>query len=249
MSEQRRTAVVTGASSGIGAATARRLVEEGFAVVMGARRLDRLERIASETGARAVRLDVTDQESVLEFCAQVETCDVLVNNAGGAFGIDLISEAKDELWQAMYDVNVMGTMRMIRTLLPKLLEGGNGHVVVIGSIASTDTYIRGGGYNAAKYALRALREVLRKEMLGTPIRVTQIDPGLVETEFSLVRLDGDAEAAARVYEGLTPLKAVDIADCVAWAVTRPPHVNIDEITVLARDQSTATTVYRRSAES
>lgn len=249
MSEQGRTVVVTGASSGIGAATSRRLVEEGFAVVMGARRLDRLESIASETGARALRLDVTDPDSVGDFCAQVETCDVLVNNAGGAFGIDLVADARDELWQAMYDVNVMGTMRMIRTLLPKLLEGGNGHVVVIGSIASTDTYIRGAGYNAAKYAVRALREVLRKEMLGKPLRITQIDPGLVETEFSLVRLDGDAEAAARVYEGLTPLQAADVADCVAWAVTRPPHVNIDEIKVLARDQSTATTVFRRSPDS
>jgi NADP-dependent 3-hydroxy acid dehydrogenase YdfG len=246
MTEQRRTAVVTGASSGIGAATARRLVEEGFAVVMGARRLDRLEVIASQTGARAQPLDVTDQESVLEFCAAVDACDVLVNSAGGAFGIDTIAEANDERWQRMYDVNVMGTMRMIRGLLPKLLASGNGHVVVVGSVASTDTYIRGGGYNAAKYAVRALREVLRKEMLGTPLRVTQIDPGLVETEFSLVRMEGDEEAAARVYEGLTPLTAADIADCVAWAVTRPPHVNIDEIKVLARDQSTATTVFRRS---
>jgi NADP-dependent 3-hydroxy acid dehydrogenase YdfG len=139
----------------------------------------------------------------------------------------------------------MGALRMTRTLLPKLLEGGDGHVVVIGSVASTDNYVGGGGYNAAKHAARAFREVLRKEMLGKPIRVTQIDPGMVQTEFSLVRLDGDHDAAARVYEGLTPLTAGDIADCVAWAVTRPPHVNIDEIKVLARDQSTATTVFRR----
>lgn len=246
MTEQRRTAVVTGASSGIGEATARRLVDEGFAVVMGARRLDRLEVIASQTGARALPLDVTDQESVLEFCDAIDACDVLVNNAGGAFGIDPIAEASDERWQRMYDVNVMGTMRMTRTLLPKLLESEGGHVVVIGSVASTDTYVRGGGYNAAKFAVRAFREVLRKEMLGQPLRVTQIDPGLVETEFSFVRMEGDEQAAAQVYEGLTPLTAGDIADCVAWAVTRPPHVNIDEIKVLARDQSTATTVFRRS---
>ena len=249
MTQQQRTAVVTGASSGIGEATGRRLAAEGFAVVLGARRLDRLSVIAAETGARAIRLDVTDPQSVLDFCAQIQTCDVLVNNAGGALGVDSIADAVDERWQRMYDVNVMGTMRMTRALLPKLLASGNGHVVVIGSVASTDTYIRGGGYNAAKYAVRALREVLRKEMLGTPLRVTQIDPGLVETEFSLVRMEGDAEAAARVYEGITPLTAEDVADCVAWAVTRPAHVNIDEIKVLARDQSTATTVFRRPADS
>jgi len=249
MTEQRRTAVVTGASSGIGAATARRLAADGFAVTMGARRFDRLEAIASEIGARALQLDVTDPESVEKFCGRIETCNVLVNNAGGAFGIDSIADADDERWQRMYDVNVMGTMRMIRALLPKLLDSGDGHVVVIGSVASTDTYVRGGGYNAAKYAVRALREVLRKEMLGTTLRVTQIDPGLVETEFSVVRMEGDTDAAARVYAGMTPLTAGDIADCVAWAVTRPSHVNIDEIKVLARDQSTATTVYRRPADS
>ena len=245
MSELGRTAVVTGASSGIGAATARHLASEGFAVVMGARRLERLEAIAAEIGGRALPLDVTDPQSVTAFCESIESCDVLVNNAGGAFGVDSIAEASDERWQRMYDVNVMGTMRMTRALLPKLLAGGNGHVVVIGSVASTDTYIGGGGYNAAKFAVRAFREVLRKEMLGRPIRVTQIDPGLVETEFSLVRLGGDTEAAARVYEGLTPLSAEDVADCVAWVVTRPPHVNVDEIKVQARDQATATTVFRR----
>jgi len=245
MNQQGRTAVVTGASSGIGEATVRRLVADGFEVVMGARRLDRLEAITAQTGARSLPLDVTDPESVFEFCDAVECCDVLVNSAGGAFGLDSIAEASDDRWQRMYDVNVMGTLRMTRALLPKLVGGGNGHVVVIGSVASTDTYVGGGGYNAAKYAVRAFREVLRKEMLGKPLRVTQIDPGMVETEFSLVRLDGDHEAAARVYRGLTPLTASDIADCVAWAVSRPPHVNIDEIKVLARDQSTATTVFRR----
>lgn len=249
MTQQTRTAVVTGASSGIGEATARRLAADGFAVVLGARRVDRLQAIASAIGARAIRLDVTDPESVVGFCSQVETCDVLVNNAGGALGVDSVAEAVDDRWQRMFEVNVMGTLRMTRSLLPKLLEANNGHVVVIGSVASTDTYVGGGGYNAAKHAVRALREVLRKEMLGTPLRVTQIDPGLVETEFSLVRMEGDAAAAARVYEGITPLTAEDVADCVAWAVSRPAHVNIDEIKVLARDQSTATTVFRRSTGS
>jgi NADP-dependent 3-hydroxy acid dehydrogenase YdfG len=220
-------------------------VTEGFTVVMGARRQDRLAAIAVETGARALPLDVTNPQSVLDFCDAVDSCDVLVNNAGGAFGVDLIADADYERWQRMYDVNVMAAFRMTRTLLPKLLEGGDGHIVVIGCVASTDNYVGGGGYNAAKHAARAFREVLRKEMLGKPIRVTQIDPGMVQTEFSLVRLDGDHDAAARVYGGLTPRTAADIADCVAWAVTRPPHVNIDEIKVLARDQSTATTVFRR----
>ncbi len=242
-----RTAVVTGASSGIGAATARRLAREGFEVVVGARRLDRLESLAAEIGGRAGFLDVTDPASVDDFCAQIERCDVLVNSAGGALGLDPIAESIDERWQWMFEANVMGTLRMTRALLPKLLAGGNGHVVVIGSVASTDTYLGGGGYNAAKFAVRAFREVLRKELLGSPLRVTQIDPGLVETEFSLVRFDGDREAADRVYRGLTPLVAEDVADCVAWAVTRPPHVNIDEIKVLARDQSTATTVARRDS--
>jgi NADP-dependent 3-hydroxy acid dehydrogenase YdfG len=246
MGERTRTAVVTGASSGIGEATARRLAAEGFAVVVGARRIGRLEGIADAIGARALPLDVTVPDSVQEFCDEVPECDVLVNNAGGAFGLDLIAQADDERWQGMFDVNVMGAMRMTRALLPKLLAGGDGHVVLIGSVASTDTYIGGGGYNAAKFAARAFREVLRKELLGEPVRVTQVDPGLVETEFSMVRLGGDAEAVRRVYEGMTPLEAGDVADCVAWAVTRPPHVNIDEIKVLARDQSTATTVFRRT---
>lgn len=248
MGNKARTAVVTGASSGIGEATARRLAGDGFSVVMGARRINRLESIAGEIGARALPLDVTIPGSVADFCEAIPDCDVLVNNAGGAFGLDSIAEADDERWQRMFDVNVMGAMRTTKALLPKLLAGGNGHVVLIGSVASTDTYIGGGGYNVAKFGARAFREVLRKEMLGKPLRITQIDPGLVETEFSVVRLDGDTEAAARVYQGMTPLTASDVADCVAWAVTRPAHVNIDEIKVLARDQSTATTVFRRAED-
>jgi NADP-dependent 3-hydroxy acid dehydrogenase YdfG len=239
------TAVVTGASSGIGMATARRLAAEGFAVVVGARREERLRELAEEIGGRAIRLDVTDPESVERFRAEAPECRVLVNAAGGAIGRDHIEDASDEDWRSMYESNVIGTLRMTRALLPALESSGDGHVVMVGSIAGYEPYIGGGGYNAAKFAVRAMTKVLRLELLGRPIRVTEVDPGLVETEFSLVRFRGDEQQAAAVYEGLTPLTPEDIADCIAFAVTRPSHVNIDTLVVLARDQSSATTVHRR----
>jgi NADP-dependent 3-hydroxy acid dehydrogenase YdfG len=243
----RGTAVVTGASSGIGAATAIRLAREGFAVVLGARRADRLAQVASACGpsARALPLDVTDPASVEAFCAEVGNCHVLVNNAGGALGLDPIAEADEADWQLMYDTNVMGTMRMTKALMPALVASGDGHIVVVGSIAGHEPYPGGAGYNAAKFAARAFASVLRKELLGLPVRVTEIDPGMVETEFSLVRFDGDADRAAAVYEGVTPLTADDIADCIGFAVTRPSHVNIDTMIVLARDQAGAREVHRR----
>ncbi|MFP5326022.1 MAG: SDR family NAD(P)-dependent oxidoreductase [Acidimicrobiia bacterium] len=240
-----RVAVVTGASSGIGAATAVRLAAEGFEVVLGARRIDRLEQVAGECGGRALPLDVTSTESVAEFCRAVERCDVLVNNAGGALGLSPIAEADEEHWRWMYDANVLGVMRMTRGLLGRLAEHGDGHVVTIGSIAGIETYDGGAGYTAAKHAVRAVMDTLRLELLGQPVRVTEIDPGLVETEFSVVRFGGDTERASKVYEGLTPLSAEDIADCVAWAVTRPPHVNVDQIVVRPRDQARAQRVHRR----
>ena len=241
-----RTAVVTGASSGIGAATAARLAAEGFRVVVGARRLDRLAEVAEPIGATALPLDVTDAASVETFCAQVPDCHLLVNNAGGALGRDPIADADEAAWQAMYDANVLGVMRMTRALLPKLIASGDGHVVTIGSIAAIEPYPGGGGYNAAKFAVRGVMGVLRQELLGEPVRVTEIDPGMVETEFSLVRFDGDRAKADAVYEGMTPLTADDVADCVAWAATRPSRVNIDQIVVLARDQAGATRVHRRT---
>ncbi len=241
-----RTAVVTGASSGIGAATATRLAAEGFHVVVGARRLDRLAEVAEPLGATALPLDVTDTDSVEAFCAQVPECHLLVNNAGGALGRDSIAEADEARWQAMYDSNVLGVLRMTRALLPKLIASGDGHVITIGSIAAIEPYPGGGGYNAAKFAVRGVMGVLRHELLGEPVRVTEIDPGMVETEFSLVRFDGDRARADAVYEGMTPLTAADVADCVAWAATRPSWVNIDQIVVLARDQAGATRVHRRT---
>jgi NADP-dependent 3-hydroxy acid dehydrogenase YdfG len=242
---KRPVAVVTGASSGIGAATVSHLRAAGFEVVGGARRLDLLRSVTDPVGATAHALDVTDPASVEAFCASTDGCALLVNNAGGALGLESIEAADDEHWQRMYDTNVLGTLRMTRALLPQLVDSGNGHVVNVGSIAGIETYPGGAGYNAAKHALRALTRVLRDELLGRPVRVTEIDPGMVETEFSLVRFGGDHERASRVYEGVDALTADDIADCIVWAATRPPHVNIDQIVVKPRDQASATRVHRR----
>jgi NADP-dependent 3-hydroxy acid dehydrogenase YdfG len=235
---------VTGASSGIGAATARRLAADGFEVLLGARRSDRLAELAAETGQRWHPLDVGDPESVGEFCRWAGECRVLVNNAGGALGLDRVEDADEAKWLAMYNVNVLGTLRMTRALLPALEASGDGHIVTIGSIAAHEAYAGGAGYNAAKFAERAMTRVLRLELLGRPVRVSEVDPGMVETEFSLVRFGGDAERAAGVYRGMTPLAAQDVAECVSFVLTRPPHVNIDSLVVLARDQAGAAAVHR-----
>jgi NADP-dependent 3-hydroxy acid dehydrogenase YdfG len=239
------TAVVTGASSGIGEATARRLASEGFDVVVGARRQDRLAAVAAAIGGRALPLDVADPDSVRRFCAEVGPCRVLVNNAGGALGLDRIEVADEQEWLTMFQVNVLGTLRMTQGLLPAIEASGDGHVVMVGSIAGYEPYVGGAGYNAAKFALRAMTRALRLETLGRPIRVSEIDPGLVDTEFSAVRFHGDTRRAAAVYDGLTPLRADDVADCIAFMVTRPSHVNIDTLIVLARDQAGASVVHRR----
>jgi NADP-dependent 3-hydroxy acid dehydrogenase YdfG len=239
-----RTAVITGASSGIGAATARALAGEGYRTILAARRLDRLETLATESGGEAVALDVTDPDSVAALAERLESCDVLVNNAGGALGLEPMADADEENWLGMYEANVMGTMRMTRALLPRLVASGDGHVVGVTSIAAIETYRGGAGYNAAKHAQRATLRVLRLELLGRPVRVTEVAPGMVETEFSLVRFGGDEEAAGRVYEGMTPLRAEDVAECIRWALAQPPHVNVDEIVVRPRDQATAADVHR-----
>ena len=219
----------------------------GFQIVVGARRLDRLERVAGEEGV-AMALDVTDQKSISAFVREVTKrfgrIDVLVNNAGGAFGLAPIDKAVDEDWIGMWKVNVLGLMWMTRACLPLLRKAKHGHVVNIGSIAGFETYKGGGGYTAAKHAVRAITRTLRLELNGEPIRVTEIDPGLVETEFAVVRFRGDRKKAKAVYEGLKPLTAKDIADCVVFAVTRPPHVDIDEIVVRPVAQATATVVAR-----
>lgn len=241
-----KTAVVTGASSGFGAATARALAQAGWQVFVGARREDRLREIAEPIGATAIPLDITDPTSVESFAARLpEALHLLVNNAGGAQGVERIDAAVDDKWRWMWETNVLGTMRMTRALLPRLRASGDGHVINVGSIAGFETYVGGAGYTGAKHAERALTRTLRLELLGEPIRVTDVAPGLAETEFSLVRFAGDAERAKSVYKGMEPLTADDVADCIVWAATRPSRVNIDEIVVRPRDQATATMVHRR----
>ena len=243
----RGTAVVTGASSGIGAATARRLAAEGYDVVAAARRRDRLDELAAGTdGIRPVTLDVTSAESVAALAAELDDVAVLVNNAGGAIGVEPVERADPADWQAMYDTNVLGVLRVTQALLPALERGAGGHVVVTGSIAGHLVYEGGAGYTAAKHAATAVVETLRLELNGRPIRVTEVAPGMVQTEeFSLVRLRGDRAAADRVYEGVEePLVAEDIADCIAFAVTRPAHVNIDLLVVKPLAQAAQHKVHR-----
>ena len=242
---ERRVAVVTGASSGIGAATARALAAAGFEVVGAARRLERVEEVVRDLGGRALHLDVTDPDSVAELAEALPEVSVLVNNAGGALGLEPIAEADEQHWRDMYETNVMGVMRVTKALLPALEKSGDGHVVVMGSVAGVEVYPGGGGYTAAKHAANALGQTLRLELLGKPIRVTEIAPGLVETEFSLVRFDGDREKADAVYEGITPLTGEDVADAVAWVVTRPSHVDVDYVSIKPTDQATARDVHRR----
>jgi NADP-dependent 3-hydroxy acid dehydrogenase YdfG len=247
MREERRTAVVTGASSGIGAATARALAEVGFRVVLGARRPDRCAETAAEIDGTAVRLDVTDAESVAAFAAAVPEASLLVNNAGGAKGLEPVAQADEDDWRWMFETNVIGTLRVTKALLPALLASGDGHIVTVTSIAALETYDNGAGYTGAKHAQAMLHRTLRGELLGQPVRLTEILPGMVETDFSLVRFDGDAERAAQVYRGITPLSAGDVADVIAFAATRPSHVNLDQIVLKPRAQASATRAYRSEA--
>ncbi|WP_297733969.1 SDR family NAD(P)-dependent oxidoreductase [Nocardioides sp.] len=243
---EHRTAVVTGASSGIGAATARALAAEGFRVVCAARRTDRIEALAGEIGGIAVPLDVTDPGSVAALAARVEVAHVLVNNAGGAFGSEPIESADADDWLRMYDVNVLGLMRVTQALLPALRASGDALVVNIGSTAGRWAYEKGGGYTASKHAVRVVTETLRLELNGEPIRISEVAPGMVRTaEFALVRSRGDQAAADAVYAGVAePLVAEDVAEAVRWIATLPAHVNIDEIVIKPRAQAAAHKVHR-----
>jgi NADP-dependent 3-hydroxy acid dehydrogenase YdfG len=243
-------AVVTGASSGIGAATARRLAAEGYDVVCAARRSDRIEALAAEIGGRAVACDVTSEEDVAALADAVEAAgpalSVLVNNAGGAFGLAPVAQADTEQWRRMYDVNVLGLMRVTRALLPALVASGAGVIVNVGSTAGRVAYEGGAGYTAAKHGTKVVTETLRLELFDQPVRVSEVAPGMVQTEeFSLVRFGGDQERADAVYQGVAePLVAEDVADAIAWVATRPPHVNIDELVIKPRAQAAHHKVHR-----
>ncbi|WP_250280824.1 MULTISPECIES: SDR family NAD(P)-dependent oxidoreductase [unclassified Frankia] len=249
---RRGLAVVTGASSGIGAASARALADAGFDVLLGARRADRLAAVAADIGpaARSRPLDVTDAASVQAFAAGVASCEVVVCNAGGALGLAPVAaadeaEAEEERWRWMWEANVAGVARTVRAFLPALVASGDGRIVVVTSVAGHQVYPGGGGYTAAKHAAAAVVQTLRLELLGQPVRIIEIAPGMVDTEFSLVRFDGDAGRAAAVYTGTVPLTADDVADAVTWAVTRPPHVTIARLDLFPRDQASARDVHRR----
>lgn len=239
-----RIAVVTGASSGIGEASARELAGQGFHVVVGARRVDRLEKLAAEIGGTALPLDVTDIESCEAFCAAIPRLNVLVNNAGGAKGTTSVMDADEDQWRWMWETNVLGTLRMVRGLMPTLVATGDGLVVTITSIAALEPYDNGSGYTSAKHAQAVLHRTMRGEFLGQPVRFTEIAPGMVDTEFSTVRFDGDADKAAAVYRGLTPMIARDIAEIVGFVASRPSHVNLDQIVVKPRDQHSAMRAHR-----
>ena len=239
-------AVVTGASAGIGEATARTLAAQGFHVVAVARRADRINALAADIGGTAVVADVTDDAAVDELAAGLHRVDVLINNAGGARGLEPVAEADLEHWRWMWETNVLGTLRITRALLPKLIDSGDGLIVTVTSIAAMEIYDGGSGYTAAKHAQGALHRTLRGELLGKPVRLTEIAPGAVETEFSLVRFDGDQQRADSVYQGITPLTAADVAEVIGFVASRPSHVNLDQIIIRPRDQASAGRFNRRA---
>ncbi|HEX6924336.1 MAG TPA: SDR family oxidoreductase [Longimicrobiaceae bacterium] len=250
------TVLVTGASSGIGEATARAFAAAGARLILSARRVDRLQTLATEfaerhgTETHIVKLDVRDAGVVTrkleDLPPEWAAIDVLVNNAGLSRGLDRIHEGSIADWDEMIDTNVKGLLYVTRAVVPGMVERGKGHVINIGSIAGHEVYPGGAVYCATKHAVRAITQGLRIDLLGTGVRVTSIDPGMVETEFSIVRFHGDRERAARVYEGMQPLTAEDIADAIVYAATRPAHVNVDEVMVMATAQAGATRVHRRS---
>jgi NADP-dependent 3-hydroxy acid dehydrogenase YdfG len=230
-SADKPVAVVTGASAGIGAATARTLAAQGFHVVCAARREGPITALAGEIGGTAIVTDVTDDASVTELAERLDRVDLLVNNAGGARGLEPVADANLDHWRWMWESNVLGTLRVTRALLPKLIDSGDGLIVTVTSIAAVETYD-----NGAKHAQGVLHRTLRSELLGKPVRLTEVAPGMVKTDFSLLRFDGDEERAAKVYEGVTPLVAEDIAEVIGFVASRPSHVDLDLIVVRPRDQ-------------
>jgi 3-hydroxy acid dehydrogenase/malonic semialdehyde reductase len=247
--------LITGASSGIGAACARVFAEARTKLVLAARRRDRLEQLADELNqefaseVHLLQLDVRDRaqvesalQSLPESWGQI---DILVNNAGLSRGLDKLYEGDVQDWEEMIDTNIKGLLYVTRAVVPGMVARGRGHVINIGSIAGHQTYPNGNVYCGTKAAVRAISEGLKQDLLGTPVRVSSVDPGLVETEFSQVRFHGDTERAGKVYQGLTPLTAEDVADVVLFCATRPAHVNLSEVLLLPTDQSGPTLVHRR----
>ena len=248
MTAIRHTAVVTGASSGIGAATARMLAASGFRVVCAARRAERVNDLAAEIDGEAVACDVTVDDDVARLAEVAGSAvHVLVNNAGGALGLEPVASGDVELWRQMYETNVLGTLKVTKALLPALIAaGGEGIIVNVGSIAGLLAYEGGGGYTVAKHGVHVMTETLRLELVDQPVRITEIAPGMVRTEeFSLTRFGGDRERADKVYEGVPgPLVADDVAEAVVWMATRPAHVNVDLLVIKPRAQAAPHKVHR-----
>lgn len=240
------TVLITGASSGIGAACAAAFADAGARLVLCARRLDRIEALAAELDAdcEALQLDVRDRDAVLDELGG-RTIDVLVNNAGLAAGLEPVQSGDPDNWDRMLDTNVRGLLNVTRAVTPGMVVNGRGHVINLGSTAGHETYPGGAVYCATKAAVDRITKGLRMDLLGTGVRVSTVDPGLVETEFSLVRFAQDADRAAKVYEGMTPLTAQDVAEAIVWVADRPSHVQIAEVIMLAADQAAATMVHRR----
>ncbi|MEG4011593.1 MULTISPECIES: SDR family oxidoreductase [unclassified Microcoleus] len=259
ISIQNQIIFITGASSGIGAACAQIFAKGGAKLILAARRVEKLDRLAKElVEAKLVasaneiyllELDVRDRPQVESAIAALpdawKNIDILINNAGLSRGLDKLHEGNFQDWEEMIDTNVKGLLYMTRYIVPGMVSRGRGHVVNIGSIAGRQAYPKGSVYCASKAAVRAISEGLKQDLLGTAVRVTEIEPGLVETEFSNVRFHGDSDKAKNVYQGLTPLTADDVADVVYFCATRSPHVNISEVLLVPTDQATATLVHRK----
>ncbi len=254
VSIQERIVVITGASSGIGASCAKMFAREGASLILVARRREKLQALAAEleetyhSQIHLLTMDVSDRQMVKDSLADLPEAwrevDILVNNAGLSRGIDKLQEGQIPNWEEMIDTNIKGLLYVTRSLLPGMIERNRGHIINIGSIAGHQAYIGGNVYCATKAAVRTLSQGMKMDLLGTPIRVSCVDPGTVETEFSQVRFRGDTEKADRVYARMNPLTADDIAEIVVFCATRPPHVNVSELLVLATDQASATMIHR-----